>query len=534
MPTYLTWEKVRQRYVFQMRIPDYARDAFGGRSTIRVHLGDIAEADAHARASQLAAHYKALFERHRKSKKRRKVAEDVSIRFILDTDMQQRVVSTWRAREADRIECRIDALLEASDAAWADMEAETEAALSEAREALRRRLPEGMHAALQSIQTEFNVKFEGDQTALDTLTHEFNGERVTFLNDCLAVIRGEKPVSCLHPEPESQLPLISLWGDPAHRLAEHWRERVIATGGHVNPKTFDKFNSIAADLGAILIRRPVQSLNQADLLALTKLWQSRKNGAETIKDKLSILLSLIRPFDPDNRLEPLFTRIPRSARSHRATRIPFSEDQISQFLAHIVGNPKVREDDQILVVLMILTGARLEELYQLRTNDITSDREGWLVRIADHRQTGSGNSRLKNDVSARRLPLCRGTYPNLDAWLTDRLETGGYLFPDGSNNKYGIRSDAASKRLNRILRSMFPDDRRLVLQSTRSTANRVMRRADTDTRIRHRFLGHADTGIHDRHYDPGELLDDQDLESGSAALADFLLGVLRIERGGSV
>lgn len=101
MPTYLTWEKGRLRWVFQTRIPENARAAFGGRSTIRVHLGDISEAEALARASHLAAQYKSLFNRHRKSKKKRKLSDDASALFVLDTDMQQRAVSTWRAREPE-------------------------------------------------------------------------------------------------------------------------------------------------------------------------------------------------------------------------------------------------------------------------------------------------------------------------------------------------------------------------------------------------------------------------------------------------
>lgn len=85
------------------------------------------------------------------------------------------------------------------------------------------------------------------------------------------------------------------------------------------------------------------------------------------------------------------------------------------------------------------------------------------MRFADKRQTGTGDAQLKNEASARRLPLRRGVSSALDTWLEKRLDAGGYVFPDGSVNKYGIRSASASQRLNRLLRKLYPDDQRLVL-----------------------------------------------------------------------
>lgn len=153
-------------------------------------------------------------------------------------------------------------------------------------------------------------------------------------------------------------------------------------------------------------------------------------------------------------------------------------------------------------------------------------RYGWTVRFADHRLTGHGDAELKNSASTLRLPLSRGVIRSLDRWLDDRVAASGYLFPNGSRNHFGIRSAAASQRLNRLLRRLFPDDKRLVLQSTRNTVGRVMRPSNTDPRVRHRLLGHADTGIHENHYDPAELLDDENLMSGADAIAAYFSGLL--------
>lgn len=96
------------------------------------------------------------------------------------------------------------------------------------------------------------------------------------------------------------------------------------------------------------------------------------------------------------------------------------------------------------------------------------------------------------------------------------------MFENASCNRHGIRSAAASQRLNRVLRKLIPGERRLVLQSMRNTIGQVLRRAHVDPRVRKRFLGHADTDIHDRHYDPAELLDDTDLLPATEAIVRWL------------
>ncbi|MHB1241760.1 MAG: hypothetical protein ACYC18_14875 [Gammaproteobacteria bacterium] len=533
----MTWEQHRQRWVFQMRIPVPARPAFGGRTTVRHHLGNLPPPDAIARAGLLAAHYRALFDPQRKPRKgpcAGAPAAHGTLRVFLDTSITRRFIATWRTEQCRAFEARLKPMRQASNADWERLEEELSGSLARAREELRRHDRGSLRAALASIEAQLDVRIEGGEEALNALSQAFNGARVAFLSDCLAVVHGDTPILDLVPDPAAQLPLVGLWGDPASRLTQAWEERLRAVGDPGNPKTRDKYRAIAADLGAILTRRPVQSLTQADLDALKHLWSARGNGPGTVKDKLRILRSLLRPFDPQQQLEALFAYPPSNRRAGRAARLPFTDAQIRGFIDTVMGSQSVREDDQMLLALLILLGTRLEEVYQLRAEDFEANGEGWLVRFADHRQTGVGDAHLKNAASARRLPLRTGVFPRLDVWVRARVEAGGYVFAHGSTNKYGVRSAAAGRRLNRLLRTLYPHDRRLVLQSTRSTANRVMRRADTDPRIRRRFLGHADTGIHDRHYDPGELLDDQDLEAGSAALADFLRDVVRVEDGATV
>jgi len=424
---------------------------------------------------------------------------------------------------------RMDYLRDAPAESWDALANELEQERITAIEQMRRHNLTEFDKAVRTIGSTLNIRFDWSHEAMEALARDFNSARVAFLKECLSVLSGDIPTSALFPNNTAQLPLVELWGDPAPRLAEHWRETVESSQCYVNPKTFDKYRNIAADLGFILGRRPVQAVTSTDLDALKQLWKTRGNVATTIKSKLDILKSLIRPFDQEKRLQPLFEMARTRAPVHCASRLPFTDDQLWKFIAVVFESALLRQDDKMLLALMLLLSTRLEEVCQLRGGDFESTVNGWVVQFADHRQTGHGKTRLKNDASTRRLPLQRGVFPGFDTWLATRIEDGGYIFPDMRYDKYGKRGSAASKRLNRVLRALFPGDRRLVLQSTRNTASRIMRRADTDPRVRRRFLGHADAGIHDRHYDPGELLDDTDLEAGSVAIANHLRGILGIE-----
>lgn len=529
MPLYLTWDPVRDRELFQIRVPVYAQKQLGNRKIIREHLGAIPRAVAVALAAQRAAYYHTLFKECAASTLQPdpvEIAPAALLPLCIDADVTERVVATWTLQQAQAFKERLDALRLAPSSEWAALEQELRRDHETAREDLRRHRLTVFDEAVDTLERRLHIRLDGSAAARDDLARAFNRARGRFLIECLAVLAGDQGVSALFPAASAQLPLLELWGDPASHLAEHWRESLEAHQCHVNPKTLDKYRHIAADLGTLLTRRPVQSLTPADVQALKHLWSARGNRAPTIKGKLAILRTLFMPFDPEGRLTPLLHPVRTGAAEPRAARLPFTESQIHAFLAAVFHSDAVRTEDQMLVALLVLTGARLEELCQLRAVDFETVGEGWIVRIADGRQTGEGNTRLKNSASARRLPLARGVFPTFDAWLTARLAAGGDLFPDLPTNKYGARGEAASKRLNALLRRLFPKDRRLVLQSTRNTAAREMRRAGTDPRVRLRFLGHADDFVHDRHYDPGVLLDDRDLASGAAAIVAFLREVL--------
>lgn len=537
MPKYLTWEKAKQRFVFQMRIPAHAKEFFGGKTTLRIHLGNIPLPEATTRAVQLEIHYKTLIAKLKEASEH--VTKTVlkarfATHLLLDACTAAQMIATWKTQMAHEFQRSLNTLRQSTNETWKAMAQELEESRCDALEQLRRQDTATFKRAIQSTESRINVRFDGIENISEAIIWDFNSAYVAFLKDCTAVLEGDAPIRILFPEKDEQLPLTDLWGESALDMFEHWQSTVKLKNGYVNPKTADKYQRIAADLEFILHRRPIQDLVADDLNALIYLWRNRGNVPVTIKGKLDILKCMLKPYCTTEYRESLFTAVVVGPAPRKASRLPFTDEQLRRFTTLVLESGSIRQDDKMLLALMLLLSARLEEICQLHASDFEDTELGWVIRIADHRQTGHGETRLKNDTSARRLPLLRDIIPGLDHWLSMRISSGGAIFPDMRPNKYGQRGSAASKRLNRLLRTLFPDDRRLVLQSTRNTASRIMRRANVDSRVRRRYLGHADVGIHDRHYDPGELLDDYDLQSGSTAISERIRVILGIQDGPTV
>ncbi|AZC94220.1 site-specific integrase [Pseudomonas chlororaphis] len=134
-----------------------------------------------------------------------------------------------------------------------------------------------------------------------------------------------------------------------------------------------------------------------------------------------------------------------------------------------------------LILLGGYTGARIEELCQLRTENLITVDEVKMFDIVDS----------KTVAGIRQVPV----HPKLTA-LVDRLtksSTNGYLVPTDSNNKYGIRSDALSKAFGR-LKTTMGFDRTRVFHSIRGTVITQLVRADVPDRLIKELVGH-ETGM---------------------------------------
>jgi integrase len=130
-----------------------------------------------------------------------------------------------------------------------------------------------------------------------------------------------------------------------------------------------------------------------------------------------------------------------------------------------------------LILLGAYTGARIEELCQLRTENIIDDEGVQSFDIVDS----------KTVAGIRVVPV----HPALKA-LVKRLMEGtkdGYLIPSKANNKYGVRSDLMSKAFGRIKKELGFDELH-VFHSIRMTAITQLVRASVAGTIIAELVGH--------------------------------------------
>ncbi len=397
-------------------------------------------------------------------------------KLVMDDETAQRFAQTWQLEAAQAFAHTTDRLQGAGDADW---DAATDALavqLRMARQALRRRDDGDFCTALAAIESRLALRLVMTTLQRSAATDHFNERRVSFLKQAADVLDGEFACQALFPAPETLLPLAELWGHPATALVTSWADRLQRGNRRVNQKTHDQFARCADTLQAVLGRRCVESVRRQDMCDVLAAWQQNGNGFKTLDTKLGILITLLRPFLRPEQLADITREVlPARPTVNEAHPLPFRPEQLQPLLRVLQASAN-HPADGWLFMLMLMTGARLEEICQLDARDCGwSDRYGF-VTSADQRQVGDGATQIKNAASARVLPLRLFAAPGMAEWFSARVAAGGRLFPEMQANAYGDLGGAASKRINRLIKKHLTRDLRLVLQSTRQTVAVTLRR----------------------------------------------------------
>ncbi|HEX8541085.1 MAG TPA: DUF6538 domain-containing protein [Pseudomonas sp.] len=134
-----------------------------------------------------------------------------------------------------------------------------------------------------------------------------------------------------------------------------------------------------------------------------------------------------------------------------------------------------------LILLASLTGARIEELCQLRVENLLTVENVDFFDITDS----------KTAAGIRRVPIHPSLKPTVKRLAADSRD--GYLIPSSSRNKYGIRSDALSKAFGR-LKTNLGFGASHVFHSMRITVITQLQRRDVPGPIIAQLVGH-ETGL---------------------------------------
>jgi integrase len=164
-----------------------------------------------------------------------------------------------------------------------------------------------------------------------------------------------------------------------------------------------------------------------------------------------------------------------------SNRKPFSIDDIlkleTAYREACNNNDQSKREDYEIFLVAIYTGARREEIGELKISNINSN--DMTLQIED----------AKTEAGNRAVPI----HPNLEPIIQQKLSASkddtSYLFHTLTSNQYGKRTDAFGKRFGRIKNSLGFDNR-FVFHSIRKTVITLLEQAEVPESVTADIAGH--------------------------------------------
>jgi integrase len=281
---------------------------------------------------------------------------------------------------------------------------------------------------------------------------------------------------------------------------EAWR-----SGGYQRAKTISEVNSLFREFVSFLIQKKFTVVTKSAMVEYRDyLIKNKSLGHKTVKKKLSLLSAVFQRAYDDGNIEgnPVQGVRVDKPRVQSEPRKPFSDEDLRKiFSSPVYSNHEIpsggKRDAAIwLPLLALFTGARLEELGQLKLDNIKNDSEfGWFISITD----SDGNQRLKTTSSRRVVPI----HPYLiEVGFIRFFEESkknnkdGWLFSSLKPASDGTRTGNWSKWFGRYLRETVKIvDSRLVFHSFRHTFKNRCRQAGVPEDIHDALTGHVNNSV---------------------------------------
>lgn len=196
----------------------------------------------------------------------------------------------------------------------------------------------------------------------------------------------------------------------------------------------------------------------------------------------------------ERQFNPMAAVTALSVGNTRDKRHPFTDDDLKALAVVIEAERERRPERYWIATLLAYTGARLEEIAQLRKQDVVTLEGVPCVYITE--EAGS----TKTEASQRWVPIHSAVLAKGFLAYTQGRTEGARLFFDESNsvNRFG---PAISKWFARVKKPLnLPDDKKKVLHSFRHTMADRLREAQVDHLLRREIMGHAYEDVEDQVY----------------------------------
>jgi integrase len=282
------------------------------------------------------------------------------------------------------------------------------------------------------------------------------------------------------------------------------------------PKGIDTHRAVAAWFYERVGRKPVAEITRQDVLSFkAKLLEEGTTPANT-GVKLSRLRTLLKwaadnGYAESNAAEGVTIKDSAKAKNRR---LEFDLGSLNRIFSSPVyasaSRPAAGKGEAAywLPLLALFTGARLEELGQLRVSDVEEvaypDQEGvsvsgWFLHI---REDATDALTLKNAKSERTVPI----HPELERlgflrFLAAAKESGKpRLFPNLRPNVYGRLTAKWGEWFGPYLRKdCAVPDKRMVFHSFRHTFKQYARHVNIDDGIQRQIMGHSSSDAADNY-----------------------------------
>lgn len=278
-------------------------------------------------------------------------------------------------------------------------------------------------------------------------------------------------------------------------------------------KTIDAQRAVAQWFYDRTSRKPVSTITRQDVLAFKAKLVSEGQTPANIKTKLSRLRTLLQwaadnGFADDNVGRGVSIKAPRSDRK------PFDLPALTAIFSSPIYSKGLRptqgrgEAAFWLPLLALFTGARLEELGQLRPSDVVHlsfpnfdghESATWFIKIVSA-VDDEHSTQLKTVKSERSIPL----HPELErlGFVTfvqnARTLQAGRIFHELSPGPYGKLTHKWGQWFSHYLRiTCGITDRRMTFHSFRHTFADYARRPEIPESLQRSLLGHTGKDVHD-------------------------------------
>lgn len=428
--------------------------------------------------------------------------------LVVDADIARRVAATVRAEALHEVDRRLRGKKLSPDA-----RAQFERAWSDFAQALRFLVaendPRPAATTVLVARADYRclLRTRSPEATL-ALVRAVNVELLSLARTFSEIAGGLTTSDHAMPPRTELLPLSCFCGTTLAECYVQWLAR--GTAGYSAQR---KALSVVRTMSTVLQGQPVEHMTPEHVRA----YYARLRGLHpnTAYGYLTTLTSLVKRHAPSQTLRAIRELWPSQMQRAklRIGRAALELDQLGTFLAAVFNDRALKTEDRVIVALLALTGARLEEICMLRAESLRWNGEYWTVSIeltsdekrrleriaAEHGLLG--NPKYKNLPTLRTVPVYADAVEGLHEQLLKLSSRPGYAFEQLSTAAAtGRRAGAFGQRVNRRMRELFGPDESVVLESVRTTVVTLLSETSISEDFVRAFVGHAPRDIHAEHY----------------------------------